>query len=638
MVASVASRAGYIPADVPEVAVAHDGTLAAIVELSRITIVELPAAVAFAEIAIDPEALGSDVAWLGSPPRLLVVSRYAASSSAHLIDPDGPRTIAEIWLELPVTMVASVGTTALIVGAQIQAALLTSTESHLTLYQFPTRAMPRSAGAAGGHFMVAFSAAIEEWDPQSRTPRRRLRFPRVASTTAVGGSERVVWMTTQLQPARLDVIALVNRGQPRAHDLPEPIARVISHPRSDIVACIGAESGQLYAIDLDRRAPPRRVDTGLDRIASAGLVVGRTVDVLVAQAQCPLVLVPLQSRDLEIRARAAAAQPLVADTAAVPDGARPRLDDPGDVPAPLASEAAVASEPPSGDPAATVLESPVAAPGSQTADLRQSSVARMMLGDASLAHGAPMAWREPSSRGEPASDHRATAPLSWRGDIVDWYRAVAAGELDSLAPEADLVDALIARFELAPALQPAVVLLYAAHLCGHHGVAPVDLAQLPRKPGEPSTGSWGDPEPAAEVCGWDEALGRGELAARGLAVHASSRVMLSATALRVLDELPPTTGALVGEPGAVALLGPCVVVAGGAPLGELAGRLCARVGGAILVAGDRADRAGLFAEARAYGAVVMLRLADGETVSGEPAILVVDDGELAERLALPRLD
>jgi hypothetical protein len=239
MVVDVSPADGFSPVEPPRVAVAGDGTLAAIHESSRVTILELPGGAPLAEVGVDPEALASDVAWVGAPPRLLVLSRYAAHSTVHLVDPFGPVTLAEIRLESPMRLFATVGPSALAVSA-IGAAVVTATESHLMPYQFPTRVVPVTAGAAAAHFLVALAGSIEEWDPQSRTPRRRLRLPRAAVITAVGGSERLVWVTTQQEPARIDVIPLINRGQPRAHDLPEPIARVSSHPRSDLVACIGA--------------------------------------------------------------------------------------------------------------------------------------------------------------------------------------------------------------------------------------------------------------------------------------------------------------------------------------------------------------------------------------------------------------
>src|SRR5262249_40236668 len=82
-----------------------------------------------------------------------------------------------------------------------------------------------------------------------------------------------------------DVIPLINRGQPRAIELPEPIASLAGHPRSDLVACIGAETGRVYVVDLDGRQRLRILPPDGDgRIESAALVLGRMTGVLAAPA------------------------------------------------------------------------------------------------------------------------------------------------------------------------------------------------------------------------------------------------------------------------------------------------------------------------------------------------------------------
>ena len=129
--------------------------------------------------------------------------------------------------------------------------------------------------------------------------------------------------------------------------------------------------------------------------------------------------------------------------------------------------------------------------------------------------------------------------------------------------------ALVTRLDLSDELRPALALLYGAHLAGSHGVAPGAVAQ---------------------VLGgrWDEALGRGELAQRGVTSMRESRVHLAPALLRVLDELPPMTGTLVGAPGPVALIAPCTVVADG-PLPIIAEACLASIGGAILAAHPDVD-------------------------------------------------
>jgi hypothetical protein len=249
------------------------------------------------------------------------------------------------------------------------------------------------------------------------------------------------------------------------------------------------------------------------------------------------------------------------------------------------------------------------------------------------------AWRDLARRSQAPADHApadqpaaeapvATSPampspaearLSWRDDIVAWSRAILSGAIDHGISRArhSSIDVLAARFDLSPALSSVLALLYGAHLCGERGAAPADVARLLDHR-------------------WDEALGRGELADRGIAIYAGSRVALSPLVLRVLDELPPVTGTLVGEPGPVALLGPCVVVAGDEPLTTIAERCLTQINGAILAARGEPDCSALLFEARARGAAAMLRA----TLTAPPAdaaIFVIDNADLAERLGIPRL-
>jgi hypothetical protein len=221
--------------------------------------------------------------------------------------------------------------------------------------------------------------------------------------------------------------------------------------------------------------------------------------------------------------------------------------------------------------------------------------------------------------GAPIPAPGITDAARWRDEVVAWTRAVLAG-VDREAPAVPAVDALAARFELSPPVRRALLLLYGAHLCGEPGAAPVDVAR---------------------VCdrGWDEALGRGRLAEARLATYERSRVRLAAPIQRVLDELPPAAGALFGPPGSPALLAPWAAVAPGEPLDELAARLAAQIGGAILAARPGADPAELYLEARARGAVPLLRVdaAAAAPPETEPAILVVDDDEAAAQLGAPIL-
>ncbi|MGE5183783.1 MAG: hypothetical protein ACM31C_17050 [Acidobacteriota bacterium] len=418
--------AAYAPGERPRVAIAGDGTLAVIHEPARAHVLELPGCAAFAELELDAAAASCELAWIGAPPRLVVVEQFAAHSLARLVDPFGPRTIAQLRLDTPARLHAAVGSYALAIGPS-GAMIVAASETQLVAYPLPARGVPVAVGAAAGNFVVALQGTIDEWDPHERIPKHRIKLPHAGTVTAVGGSDRVVWCTWQGEPARVDAFARVDRGQPRTHELPEPIARVAAHPRSDLLVCLGAETGRIYVVDLDGRRGLRVIGPeGIDRAEAIGLVNGRVGGVLAAQARRPVAVVTLERPDSE----------------------------------------------------------PVRPP---------SFVGEDAIGVAEHAHA-------PSAPGT----------ATWRDALVAWRAARAA----TPPPAAPAVDALIVRSALAMALRPAIALLYAAHLAGDPGAAPVELAR---------------------VAGWPEALGRGELAARGVASFDESRIKLAPEIQRVLD-------------------------------------------------------------------------------------------------------
>jgi hypothetical protein len=236
-------------------------------------------------------------------------------------------------------------------------------------------------------------------------------------------------------------------------------------------------------------------------------------------------------------------------------------------------------------------------------------------------------WRDRMRLAQP----RATDPVTpaqidtrppWRDAVAAWARGIMTGAHDHKPGPLQWLVPIAARFELADHVMPGLALLYGAHLAGEPGVAPVELARVLGRD-------------------WDEALGRGQLAASAIATYRDSRVRLAAPVLRALDELPPATGVLVGQPGQVVLLAACVVVApADQPLGIIAEATLPAAGGAILAAHPASDPRDVALEARAFGAVAMVRVtpATVERIPHDgPVILVLDDEGLADHLELPRL-
>ncbi|HET7504622.1 MAG TPA: AAA family ATPase [Kofleriaceae bacterium] len=371
--------ASHVAAERCSIVASPDGSHAAIVEPGRIVVVELEHGAQVAEVGVATTPEHTDVAWIGAPPRLLVLSRRATHSTVHLIDLDGPRARAEIQIEGMMRIGATVGAHALVIGTS-STAVLTAGEAHLTPYQFLSRSVPSTAGVAARQFVVAVAGAIEEWDPQQRTPRKRLRLPRAAAIAQVGGTERVVWVTTHGEPAQIDVIAQVHPALPRVHELPEPIAHVSAHPQRELLACLGRDSGSVYIVDLEGRAAVRTLELpGMPRADAIALFAGPTVGVVAARAGEPIGVFALDGRAAAPAASAPVPGPADARRAPAPAPAPP---------APAASPAASSPDP---------------------ALLRRSS-----LFDAPLARGEEASSRTPSP-GEPAAAPRPRSSLAFGG-------------------------------------------------------------------------------------------------------------------------------------------------------------------------------------------------------------------------------
>jgi hypothetical protein len=279
--------AAFAPRDRPRITVANDGSVAAICEVGRITLAALPECAAFAEIAIDLDAR-VEVGWLGIEPQLLVLSSYRSHTIAQLFDPQKLAPIAELWVDSRLRLVATVEAHALALSSS-GAAVFVAEHSGLGVVEWPIKPVPDVAGAGAEHFLVPDHASIVECDPRTRMPASRLPIPPHAAFTRLGGNARSVWATTQYDASRIAVIPLVNRGQSGVHKLPEPIAQVSGHPRSDFLACIGAETGRLYLVDLDSRAPLQTIAVpGIDRVESVAVVDGEWVGLLVGSGGRPI--------------------------------------------------------------------------------------------------------------------------------------------------------------------------------------------------------------------------------------------------------------------------------------------------------------------------------------------------------------
>ncbi len=571
----------YVPHSRPLLGIAPDATRAAVLDGSRVVILDLPAVAAIAELGVpgDPDVVA--VEWIESAANLLVVSSHATHALAQLIDVEGPRTLAEVRIPGPVRLAAVVGGFGLMLGAG-GAHVLRASEGRLAVQPFPSRFVPTAAGAAGTQFLVAGAEEIEEWDPGARVTRRRLRVPRPASITALGGSHRVVWYTTRSAPTQLDVLPLVNRGQPRLHTLPEPLATVRGHPQSDFVVCRGAASGTAYVLDLDGRSPMRVLSEAGDDLDDAALAVGRSTLAVLARAGHPLAVVPI----VAVEATSPVAPGLVSVLLSSPRAA------------PLVASHVGDHEDPG----------EIDDPSSLAPTVRYERADAPLLDDDDEL--------EPASVVEPsmAEDPR------WREDLVEWARDIVGGADPRPPPPTATISVVAERFGVSIEVEPAVRLLYAVGLLGQSGATPYDVARL-------LGGNWA------------EAVGRGELAATRIAEHVDARIRLHPAARRAIDGVARPGVRLVGEAGGSGLFGPCAIVDDGASRAELARRCRRLVGGAVLVVEDGFDTDEAIVEARARGAVPLIRAAcfASAAFGRDPVLIIVDSAAEAERIGVPLL-
>ena len=557
-------------AEVPSrLLIAPDGSLLARVVGDHIDLINGATLTADSEVGIDPAATDSDVALCGAPLRLVVIARHDGTTRIHAVDPRGPTATGELTIKATMRLVATAGDHLWLAGPS-GSAVLDVVRKELVLWPLPLRTPVHGAGTfAGSRFVVSTAGMLEEWDPITRAPVRRFRLGRPAPARWVGGGTRQVWMVASNEPDRIDVIPLVNHGQPPRIDVPEPIARIASEPTGEQLVVVG-ESGTAWLVDLSGRAPVAPIEGVV--VDDAGWFGGLT-SVAIARRGGGVEVLPLAGR--------------------VPEGQptpRPR------VAVPVA--------------AADAVPTPVAAVGDPNVADRLSAWRERMRAAAPRAEASGPTFVAPPS------------PPGWRDHVAAWARAVTSGtSTEPPALEPGPLTTVAARFALTDELADALTLLYGAHLCGQDGVAVVELAAIVRRR-------------------WDEALGRGALATRGVARWRRGRARLARPLADVLDEQPPRLGALVASE-AVLPPGPLAVLCADddVELAELAAVLAPQVGPVFVPnALGQAKREAFVAEARARGAAPLVPWAMARAALPPTAIVIVADEDAARALRAPVIE
>jgi hypothetical protein len=259
-----------------QLAVRADGHYAAVARPSEVSIFVLPALDRDAQISVDGSAHAYDARWLGS--HLLVASHYQARTSLQFVDVETDVPVVAATLELTdVAQLAAVTTThALMLGTRATL-LVHFAGTQLTAHALPSCTRVTTGAAAGDRFLLASAQTIEIWDPETRSPQRRLHLPRPVEITHLGGDQNVVWFTTREQPSRIEIVPLT-AGRPFAHELSGAVRSVASGIR-DTIICTTA-SGAVFELGARTRTCNRLCDATSQPIAAACAVAGASPGVL----------------------------------------------------------------------------------------------------------------------------------------------------------------------------------------------------------------------------------------------------------------------------------------------------------------------------------------------------------------------
>jgi hypothetical protein len=489
----------------PSLVVAGDSTQIAMIEEDRVTVIDLATMRARAEIGLPGAIEDTDVALAGVPSRLVVVTRSPTETRLFVVDPSGPEKIGEATTRPNMRLGAVTQDYVLLIGATT--ALVDLRNLDRPPSTLPVRGAVTAAGSMGdSRIVLVMAGVLEEWDASTRAPVKRMRLDRPLDLTAIGGSERRIWMVMKAAPQRIEVLSSQTKTT-RVIELPEAIERLHVHPYIDVLLAVGATSAFVVRPDRDQFT---RISGGPfhDCVWGGNQIVAWPV------GGFPQVMPsPVELKDLNAE---------LDDHEEPPDEATPEPDVPIDVRAEVATQnlRSTVTTPTFSERLATWR--------SKLDDTRQTP--------------APVI---PIPIGEPSADAAAQIlqPRSaggWRGEVVTWTRAIL-GRSHRPIPFLDpaVLDELLARFELHSDARPAIVLLYGAHLLGDD-VSRYDLASVIE-------------------FRWDT-LATGALATCPLVRTRKDRFTLLREASAALDEGPPRRGTLVGtgtgDPRRTALVAP----------------------------------------------------------------------------------
>jgi hypothetical protein len=514
----------------PDLAASLDGTMVVMASPGRLTLFSPDGSPHITGDIPDGEP---DVGFVGE--RLIAVVR--ADEGTHLLALNLPslEVVAQLELEDRLRLVACVGMRALVTNENFERPRIVTVTTVLVVEPIALHHPIIFAAPAPEERLLVASRGREQqlecWDPAQRRALFRLNLPLMPKAHIAGFAHRrrLLWIAGSDDESFLELYRYSDgRLQARA-EMGGSVLAAVGHPESPrLVLAVKPPQGPLELVALDFAAGDRHELTAPVEPQALCVAEGATPALVVHGAgdEAPH-FVPLA------RAMAYEAE-------------RP--------PPPVLSRATRTA------PAVTTIARGTTAPPATTS----TPPLRVPLRPTPSATPAPA----PATDDEPAPLPREG---TWRDQLCDWSARLVADPRRPLAlsdpDEASRLADIIERLELDARSTRAVALLYGARL---QGEASLPAALVARALGNGA---------AATEREWDEALGRGALAALGLARARGGRLRLRPLVARFLDGAPPALTIIAAGDGALATpSGATVHEAGEATLEQAGATLAARFG------------------------------------------------------------
>ena len=287
-------------ADGPALATSPDGTLVAVLDRGRLSLVDVAARGEIAETIV-PVSGVVDLGFADRPARLLSVTRTHASTHVHAFAIPSLEPLAMLEIPMPLRALAFVGERVLLVGIDgdgESARLVTLSRKSLSGDLIALRGpIHVAATAPEERLLVESRGQLEFWDVMLKRALFRLNLPLPPSLSAIGfaGRGRLLWVATSSARGHFEVFRFSDGRRQLQIDLGAPIIAGEGSGSSNriLLAQRGADGGAISLAQIDLGARERQAIELESPVGAFAMVEGEQPVVVVAASGAPLAFVSL---------------------------------------------------------------------------------------------------------------------------------------------------------------------------------------------------------------------------------------------------------------------------------------------------------------------------------------------------------